>query len=104
MPNKKWWIAGLLLAAAIIGAFVVYYRPTAEAKKASARDEPWNDFSGEKAFAHVQALVDLGPRPAPSKALDQARAYITGELKKCGWNVEEQAFQDATPRGKVRFV
>src|SRR5262249_5836263 len=96
----KWWIAGLLLAAAIIVALVFFYRPTVEMKRAASRDEPWKEFSGENALAQVQALVDLGPRPAPSKALDQARAYIVGELKKFGWNVEEQPFKEAPQEAK----
>src|SRR5205814_4071845 len=28
----------------------------------------WEDFSGEKALAHVQAMVDFGPRPPGSEA------------------------------------
>src|SRR5215216_6175552 len=29
----------------------------------------WQEFSGEKALAHVQRLVDLGPHPAGSDAI-----------------------------------
>jgi hypothetical protein len=64
----------------------------------------WNDFSGEKAFAHVQRLVDLGPRPAGSDALEQSRAYIDKELRQAGWTVERQEFAEETPRGLTRFV
>src|SRR5262249_13295760 len=32
------------------------------------------------------------------------RLYITRELRNCHWLVEEQAFEEETPRGKVRFV
>src|SRR5438094_4484734 len=64
----------------------------------------WEDFSGEKALAHVQSLVDLGPRPAGSDALVSARAYIEEQLESCGWKVTEQAFVDPTPRGGVKFV
>ena len=64
----------------------------------------WEDFSGEKALAHVQSLVDLGPRPAGSDALVRARAYIEEQLESYGWQVTEQAFVDPTPRGGVKFV
>lgn len=64
----------------------------------------WNDFSGEKALAHVQAVVDLGPRPAGSDALARTRAYIEEQLESFGWKVAEQAFVDPTPRGDVKFV
>ena len=64
----------------------------------------WTEVSGEKALGHVQKLVDLGPRPAGSEAIEKARAYITEQLKSFGWTVTEQAFTDQTPRGRVRFV
>jgi glutaminyl-peptide cyclotransferase len=61
-------------------------------------------FSGDKALAHVQRLVDFGPRPPESNAIEKSRAYIKQELKSSGWNVTEQAFTDNTPRGQARFV
>jgi glutaminyl-peptide cyclotransferase len=64
----------------------------------------WNEFSGEKAFAHVQQLVDFGPRPAGSEALEKSRVYIEDQLRRSGWSVTRQAFTDDTPRGKVQFV
>jgi len=64
----------------------------------------WTEFSGEKALAHVQALVDLGPRPPGSDAIVRARAYIEEQLESTGWKVIEQAFTDQTPRGEMKFV
>jgi glutaminyl-peptide cyclotransferase len=64
----------------------------------------WQELSGEKALAHVQKLVELGPRPAGSEAIEKSRTYIGAELKSFGWQVEEQPFSDSTPRGTVRFV
>ena len=64
----------------------------------------WEEFSGEKALAHVQRLVDLGPRPAGSEAIEKSRDYIENQLRLSGWEVTRQAFTDDTPRGKVRFV
>jgi len=66
--------------------------------------EIWKEFSGGKAFAHTKYLVDLGPRPIGSDALEQARKYITGEVEKCGWKIERQQFRDETPHGTVTFV
>jgi glutaminyl-peptide cyclotransferase len=66
--------------------------------------EIWKEFSGERALAHVQRLVDLGPRPPASEALEKARRYIDNELQACGWRISEQAFTDTTPRGPVRFA
>ncbi len=64
----------------------------------------WESFSGEKAFAHVQQLVDLGPRPAGSEALEKSRLYIIDQLKSAGWTVARSEFSDQTPRGKMTFV
>ena len=64
----------------------------------------WTEFSGDRALAHVQHLVDIGPRPPASEAIEKSRAYIRQELKSSGWNVTEQLFVDNTPRGQVRFV
>ncbi len=66
--------------------------------------EPSKDFSGTAALAHVQALVNLGPRPPGSPALQKSRDYIRQQLEKCGWRVREQKFSDDTPRGKITFV
>jgi glutaminyl-peptide cyclotransferase len=64
----------------------------------------WEEFSGEKAFAHVQRLVDLGPRPPGSDAIEKSRDYIDSQLRLSGWQVTRQSFTDNTPRGKVGFV
>ena len=71
----------------------------------SSRTGPlWESFSGEKAFAHVQQLVDLGPRPAGSEALEKSRLYIIDQLQSAGWTVTRSEFSDQTPRGKMTFV
>src|ERR1700756_898096 len=64
----------------------------------------WEEFSGEKALAHVQRLFNLGPHPAGSEAIDKARDYIEEQLRHSGWQVTRQAFTDDTPRGKIHFV
>jgi len=64
----------------------------------------WEEFSGENALRHVQALVDCGPRPPGSEALEQARVYLKTQLEALGWKVTRQTFTDDTPRGKVTFV
>ena len=64
----------------------------------------YEEVSGEKAFAHVQRLVDFGPRPAGSEAIEKSRQYIEDQLRSFGWQVKRQAFSDDTPRGKVDFV
>jgi hypothetical protein len=64
----------------------------------------WEDFSGDKALAHVQAMVDLGPRPPGTDAIEKTRVYLIKQLEAAGWKVERQTFADQTPRGTVQFV
>jgi len=70
----------------------------------AAQTKIWDEFSGEKALAHVQRLVDLGPHPAGSDEIEKARDYIEEQLRHSGWQVTRQAFTDDTPRGKIHFV
>jgi hypothetical protein len=67
-------------------------------------EKVWEEFSGENALRHVQQLVDYGPRPAGSHALEKSRVYITQQLESLGWRVTRQAFEDSTPRGAVAFA
>ncbi len=64
----------------------------------------WEQLSGDKALQHVQHLVDLGPRPPASAALEKSRVYIGDQLKSFGWEMTRQEFTEETPRGKVSFV
>ena len=70
----------------------------------AAETKIWQEISGEKAFAHVQRLVDFGPRPSGSEAIEKSRHYIEDQLRRSGWQVKRQVFIDDTPRGKVQFV
>jgi hypothetical protein len=59
----------------------------------SSRTAPlWENFSGAKAFAHVQHLVELGPRPAGSEALEKSRVYILDQLKSFGGRQPDRNF------------
>jgi glutaminyl-peptide cyclotransferase len=60
--------------------------------------------SGERALAHVAALVAFGPRPAGSEALEQSRRYLEGELASLGWSTRRQTFTAKTPRGDFEFT
>ena len=74
------------------------------ASSRAAERKIWEEFSGEKALLHVQHLVDLGPHPVGSDAIEKAREYIEAQLRHSGWQVTRQGFTEETPRGKVRFV
>jgi len=61
-------------------------------------------FDSGRAWEHLRQLVALGPRPAGSPAIDQARTYIKAQLAASGVSVAEQAWQDQTPVGPVKMV
>jgi hypothetical protein len=93
-------LAGLLIAFGLLGA--CDRAPTTP--RLDSQTKIWEEFSGEKAFAHVQALVDFGPRPPGTEAIEKTRNYLTKQLELSGWKVTRQPFTDTTPRGKVEFV
>lgn len=74
------------------------------AGQATASAKIWEQVSGEKALEHVRQLVELGPRPPGSDAIEKSRAYIEKQLEALGWQVTRQAFADDTPQGKIEFV
>ncbi len=56
-------------------------------------------FSGQRAYEHVRKLVEFGPRPSGSKALEQARRYIREQV---GGGLEEWVAQ--TPAGRLKMA
>src|SRR6266478_8030494 len=88
------------IAFARLVSFLLFATLVAKAETPKVGDE----FSGEKAFAHVQRLVDFGPRPAGSMAVEKSRDYIEDQLRRAGWQVTRQTFSDDSPQGRIQFV
>jgi Zn-dependent M28 family amino/carboxypeptidase len=65
---------------------------------------PAIQFDSSRAWEHLRQLVSLGPRPAGSPAIGQARAYIEAQLKASGVAFTEQAWDDQTPAGPIHMV
>jgi Zn-dependent M28 family amino/carboxypeptidase len=61
-------------------------------------------FDSARAWEHLRRQVDVGPRPAGSEALAECRRYIVATLAAAGIHAREQAFDAATPTGRVRMV
>jgi len=103
--SARWVCASSRFAAAILALAILAGcdRATSESSRNSQK-KIWEDFSGDKALAHVQAMVDFGPRPPGTEAIEKTRAYLIKQLETSGWKVERQSFSDDTPRGKVQFV
>jgi hypothetical protein len=59
----------------------------------------WNDFDGERALDTAKAILRFGQRISGAESLNQVRPYIIGELKRSGWQAEEQRFTEQSPAG-----
>lgn len=58
-------------------------------------------FQGARAFDHVKRVVDLGPRPPASPALEDCRRYIRSQVAALGLKAEDRPFQAGTPLGSA---
>ena len=87
-----------VVAALLLGVLVLSFALTPPAAQ-DLRLPP--SFDGAAAMRHVERLVAIGPRPAGSPGGARARAYIVDELKKAGVSVKVDAFDAATPHGRL---
>src|SRR5262249_984571 len=76
--------------------------PTAGAEKED-KTKATTAFDGERAFNHVKAQVEFGPRPPGSPAVEKTREYIVRELKSFGLKTTLDEFTGNTPLGKIKF-
>jgi glutaminyl-peptide cyclotransferase len=65
---------------------------------------PTPAFDSARAFADLKALVDIGPRPSGSPAIEKTRDYIRKQLMAAGLKPQDQAFEAQTPNGPVHMV
>lgn len=61
-------------------------------------------FDGARAFNDLRAMVEIGPRPSGSPAIEKTRDYIRKELTAAGLTVVEQPFDAKTPAGTIHMV
>jgi Peptidase family M28 len=90
------------LSAGLASLWSATREPPAAADQAPASSAPV--FDSERAWQHLRQLVAIGPRPAGSLQIRQARAYITRQLSAVGLTVQEQPFTATTPLGPVEMV
>src|SRR6185295_5597859 len=95
MKNK------LLLSIGVLAVAVVLYGALYGAQSGSAKP---SSFSANRAFADMKAMVDFGPRPAGSAAIDKTRLYIVAALKTAGLKAELDEFDAVTPRGHRKMI
>ena len=82
----------------LLAACVSAAQPPAAGQTADLR------FDGTRAFSDLRALVEIGPRPSGSPAIEKTRDYIRQELTAAGLKVVDQAFDARTPTGTVHMV
>jgi glutaminyl-peptide cyclotransferase len=72
----------------------------------TAATQPAQDlqFDGARAWAHLQAQVDIGPRVAGTPANARTREYIISTLAASGIKAVEQPFEARTPIGPVKMA
>ncbi|MDQ7823326.1 MAG: M28 family peptidase [Candidatus Eremiobacteraeota bacterium] len=58
-------------------------------------------FDEKRAYGHMTRILEYGPRPPGSQALEKVRAYLVASLSQDGLPVTEDTFQAKTPLGKV---
>jgi Zn-dependent M28 family amino/carboxypeptidase len=61
-------------------------------------------FDSTRAFADLKHMVDIGPRPSGSPAIQQTQAYIKAQLTAAGLQPQEQPFDVDTPVGRLHMV
>jgi hypothetical protein len=62
---------------------------------------PGGEFDANRAFADLTHLVSFGPRAPGSRALEQSREFIIGELRAAGAVVVSDPFTASTPIGPI---
>ena len=68
-------------------------RRVAQARPVPPSPAEPSDFSTERAWANLESIVALGPRPADGPAAASARIYLTNRLAASGLQVEEVEFE-----------
>ena len=82
-----------IVAGGLLSLLAACDRANTQAQR-SAQKKIWEDFSGDRALGHVQTMVDFGPRPPGTEAIEKTRKFLTAQLEATGWKVERQVFSD----------
>lgn len=76
-----------------------------DAKKKTPPEDTTIRTGARAALHHTRTILDFGPRPAQSEALQKTREYIQKELAKSGWQTTTEAVRYNAPRwGATTFT
>lgn len=95
-------LAGLALA--LLGGIAVWKWTARDPSQIAQAATAKSPFDGKRAFADLERIVAIGPRPSGSPELEQLREMIRRELTAAGLSVWEHAFEANTPIGKIPMV
>lgn len=87
----------VLIAAAVVMGLMTVPSGLAQGGKTAAALA----FDGERALVYTRDVVDFGPRPVGSAALEQTRQYIESTLGGFGFEVTRDEFVADTPKGEI---
>lgn len=104
-------LLSVLVLAALGAAVFLFFRGGSEepatGSRAAFRPIPAElaaGFSGKNAYAHVEAICAIGPRPPASEGYEKSLVYLEAEFARHGWKTFRQRFTAATPRGPIGFT
>jgi glutaminyl-peptide cyclotransferase len=98
--KRQKWIVALVVLCALPSTFTRAQEPARQTKPTSASA----GFDGGRAYEYLRQIVNIGPRPAGSPAIERTRTYITDQLNALGITVVPQAFDAQTPIGRIHMV
>lgn len=78
--------------------------PAAPADQRAAVAAGATSFDSARAWEHLRAQVDIGPRVAGTPANAKTRQYLLTTLEQMGIAAVEQPFDAETPRGRVKMA
>jgi glutaminyl-peptide cyclotransferase len=61
-------------------------------------------FDADRAWAHLEKQVGLGPRPSGTPAIEECRKYLEAELTAAGLTPKRETWRETTPVGEIEFV
>ncbi len=85
----------LSMAALALRMLVARQAPTSQSVRAQS------PFDSARAFADLESLLALGPRPSGSEGNDRTRDFIQAGLEQAGLKVWRQEFEAKRPGGRV---
>ena len=106
---QRSWFRVLVLGSGF-AAFALSPKPLALARAVqsppggAAKPAAAVTFDSGRAYEHLRQVVNIGPRPAGSPAIERTRGYITDQLKALGITAVPQPFDAKTPIGQIHMV